>query len=336
MEQAPSLLATKTAKLAIRAGVSVVALLLLRGVVGSLPILKNSAAISDSFLGDTLLSPLVIANAIIDSAILAVILTIGIRLGQIIRGHGERFAELGTIATQSTLVVVLILAYKMYELPAACFFVGRTELVNLNTNNASGSYSDFIRVWGQLISQVNATVIQNASGDTLTAYQQLALAVFRRPPNYYAWSFLILIALPVIGLVPLVHRNLDSMADLLSHGTAALQGYALRDNEARPTVANPAASASASPAAALRSDPAAMSLKLIVDKLIKLKMLLDAGAISPADFESQKQRVLAVPIQPDANSADPEDFIRLKAIFESGALTEVEYETQKQRALQQI
>jgi hypothetical protein len=336
MEQGPSLLAAKTAKLAIRAGVSVVALLMLRGIVGSLPILRNSAAISDSFLGDTLLSPLVIANAIIDTAILAVILTIGFRLGQIIRGHGERFAELGSIVAQSTLVVVLILAYKMYELPAACFFVGRTDLVNLNTNNASGSYSDFIRVWGQLISQVNATVIQNASGDTLTAYQQLALAVFRRPPNYYAWSFLILIAIPVIGLVPLVHRNLDSMADLLSHSAASLQGNAFRDNEAGPTVANPTVSAAAGPAAAPRSDPAAMSLKLVVDKLVKLKMLLDAGAISPADFDGQKQRILAAPIQPDANCADPEDFIKLKAMFESGALTEAEYKTQKERALQQI
>jgi hypothetical protein len=336
VEQGPSLLAAKTAKLAIRAGVSVVALLVLRGVVGSLPVLRNSAAISDSFLGDTLLSPLVIANAIIDTAILVVILTIGIRLGQIIRGHVERFAELGTIATQSTLVIVLILAYKMYELPAACFFVGRTELVNLNTNNASGSYSDFIRVWGQLISQVNATVIQNASGEALTAYQQLALAVFRRPPNYYAWSFLILIAIPVIGLVPLVHRNLDSMTDLLSHSAATLQGNALRANEAGPTVANHAVSAAASPAAARPGDTAAMPLKLIVDKLVKLKMLVDAQAISAADFENQKQRVLAVPIRPDANSADPDDFIRLKAMFESGALTEVEYETQKQRALQQI
>lgn len=336
MEQSPSLLTSRVAKLAIKAGVSVVALLMLRGIVDSLPMLKNSPAISDSFLGDTLLSPLVIANVLIDTAILIVILTFGLRLGHFVRGQGARFAEIGSIFTQATLVVVLIFAYKMYELPAACFFVGRTDLVNLNTaNSASGSYGDFIRAWGQIINQVNATVIQNASGDALTSYQQLALAVFRRAPNYYAWAFLILIAIPVIGLVPLVYRNLDVLADLLSHGAAILQGGAPQSGTPAVSAAPPA-EATVPGAAAPINAPAAMPLRQVVDKLVKLKALLDAGAISRSDFDLQKERVLAAPILPDANSADPEDFMRLKTLYEAGALTQAEYEGQKQRALQQI
>ena len=333
MEQVPPSLATRVVKLAIKAGVSVVALLMLRGIVGSLPMLKNSPAISDTFLGDTLLSPLLIANAIIDSAILAVILVFGIRLGHLVRVQGERFAELGSIVTQATLVVILILAYKMYELPAACFFVGRTDLVNLNTSNPSAAYGDFIRAWGQLINQANATIIQNASGEALNSYQQLALAVFRRPPNYYAWAFLILIAIPIIGLVPLVHRNLDTMADLLSHGAALLQGTS------HPIAAGPApptTSPGTSQPEPHVEAPQQMPLKVVVEKLIKLKTLLDSGAISTADFQSQKQRVLGLPIALTATNLDPDDFIKLKALFEAGALTEAEYETQKQKALQMI
>lgn len=342
MEQVPaqeqSPFASKPAKLAIKAGVSVVALLMLRGIIGSLPMLKNSPAITESFLGDSLLSPLVISNAIIDTVILAVILTVGLRLAQLTRIHGQQFAELGSIMSQATLVVVLIFAYKIYELPAACFFIGRTDLMNLNTANVSppsGSYGDFIRAWGQVISQLNPTAVQNASGESLGAYQRLALAVFRRPPDYYAWAFLILIAIPVIGLVPLVYRNLDTMADLLSHGAAALQVGAVQTR-----VPGPAGGASST---APKNEPvaqvgqsAALPLGRIVDKLIKMKALLDAGAISATDFETQKQRVLNLPIEPDANIANPEDFMRMKALFDQGALTEAEYEGQKRRALQQI
>ena len=189
MEQVPaqelSPFASKPAKLAIKAGVSVVALLMLRGIIGSLPMLKNSPAITESFLGDSLLSPLVIANAIIDTVILAVILTVGLRLAQLTRTHGQRFAELGSIMSQATLVVVLIFAYKIYELPAACFFIGRTDLMNSQHSQCVAPVvvlmATSFGAWGQVIGQLNATAVQNASGESLGAYQRLALAVFRRP-----------------------------------------------------------------------------------------------------------------------------------------------------------
>lgn len=336
MEQSPSLLANRAAKLAIKTAVSIVALLMLRGIVGSLPVFKNGPAISGSFLGDSLLGPLVIANWAIDTVILAVILTFGFRLGYFIRSRGERFRELGSIVSQTTLVVVLIFAYKMYELPAACFFVGRTDLVNLSSANVSGSYGDFIRAWGQVINQVNASAIQNASGDALNSYQQLAMAVFRRPPNYYGWTFLILIAIPVISLVPLVHRNLDALADLLSQGAAAILQSGSPQGDASTVPATRLVVTSATSPATQIDAPSAMALGQIVDKLTKLKALLDVGAILRSDFDIQKQRVLAAPILADANNANPEEFMRLKALFEAGALTQPEYERQKQRVLQQI
>jgi hypothetical protein len=330
VEQGPNILGSKPAKLAIRTGLSIVGLLLLRGIVGSLPILKNSSAMGESFLGDSLLSPLVIANVVIDTVILLVILTFGLRMGHYIQTHGERFSDLGRIANQSTLLAVLIFAYKVYELPAACFFVGRTDLVNLSSNSAQGPYGDFVRVWGQLINQANATAIQNASGEALNAYQQLALAIFRRPPNYYAWTFLILIAIPVIGLVPLVHRNLDAMAELLSHGAAALQGNA---GAFQPGAAKPASSNAKQESI---NAAEALTLRQIVEKLATMKTLLDSGAISSLDFQNQKQRILGLPVNFSPSSAGAEDFLRLKALLDSGALTEEEYEAQKQRALQQI
>ncbi len=181
-----------------------------------------------------------------------------------------------------------------------------------------------------MINQVNAAAIQNASGEALNAYQQLALAIFRRPPNYYAWTFLILIAIPVIGLVPLVHRNLDAMAELLSHGAAALQGNA----GAFQAEAKYPASSSANNVGFNAAE--ALTLRQIVEKLATLKTLLDSGAISSLDFQNQKQRILGLPVNFSPSTAGTEDFLRLKALLESGALTEAEFETQKQRALQQI
>src|SRR6185503_6182361 len=344
MEQIPSpippqdltTLASRAAKLALKAGVSIVALLILRGIIGSLPVIKNSATISDSLLGDSMLSPLVLADAIIDSVILVVLFAFGSRLAHMVKGSAPRYTFLPSVLIQLTLFGSLIFAYRIYELPAACFFVGRTDLVNLNaprTSPASGSYGEFIHAWGQVISQVNAAAIQNASGDSLVAYQRLAVAVFRRAPDYYGWFFLILIAIPIARLVPLVYRNLDTMTDLLSHGAAAVGGVvAPRSGEPGGTVAGTHSDVVLVNA----SRGAPMPLAQILDKLEKLKSLLDAGAISSADFASEKEKVLSTPLLRDSQTADAEEFLRLKALFESGALTEAEYEAQKQRALRLI
>jgi hypothetical protein len=343
MEQVPSQipsqdlagLASRAAKLALKAGLSIVALLLLRGIIGSLPVLKNSATISESLLGDSLLSPLVLADAIIDSVILVVLLAFGLRLAHMVRDSAARLAFLGNVLTQLTLFGALVFAYKIYELPAACFFIGRTDLVNLNaprTSPPSGAYGEFLHAWGQLISQVNAAAIQNASGESLGAYQRLAVALFRRTPDYYGWAFFILIVIPIARLVPLVYHNLDTMTDLLSHGAAALGG-----------VVAPVSGESGEAVAGVHSNVvvnasrgASMPLNQILEKLEKLKSLLDIGAISSADFASEKEKVLSTPLMRSDQTADAEHFLRLKTLFESGALTEAEYEAQKQRALRLI
>jgi len=239
------------------------------------------------------------------------------------------------VLTQLTLFGALLFAYKIYELPAACFFIGRTDLVNLNaprTSPASGAYGEFLHVWGSVISQVNAAAIQNASGESLAAYQRLAVAVFRRTPDYYGWFFFILIAIPIARLVPLVYRNLDTMTDLLSHGAVALGGVvAPASGVPEGTVAgvhsNVVVNASHGPA---------MPLNQILDKLEKLRSLLDVGAISGTDFAAEKEKVLSTPLLRTSQTADADHFLRLKTLFELGALTEAEYEAQKRRALKLI
>ena len=225
MEQDTSLPGPKSGRLVIGTGIAVVALFLLRGIVDSLPTFKNSPAISGSLLADSLLSPLVICNAAIDTGIVIIILTFGLRLGRNIQIHGQRYSGLSKIVTRATLAIVLIFASKTYELPAACIFVTRTNLVNLHKSIAQskGAYPDFIGIWAPMVDQLDVDTIQNASGDALTAYQQIALAMFRRSPDYYGWASLVLIAILVIGLLSVVLRNLNTMADLLLRGTSTSQ-----------------------------------------------------------------------------------------------------------------
>jgi hypothetical protein len=272
----------------------------------------------------------VICNAIIDTVILLVILGFGLKLGKIIQTNGEKYSDLGRVMSQITVVLVLILAYKTYEMPAACFFVGRSDLVNLNSSVTPASYGDFIRAFGQVVNQINATAIQNATGDTLAAYQQLALAVFRRPPNIYAWTFLIIIAIPSIGLVQLVHRNLDAIAELASSGAGALK--------VAPAAPPESFTAAPEPQQGIRASESGQGLMLrdIVDKFVRLKALVDSGAISNVDFENQKRRILSQPTNESRAATEPEDFLRFKSLLDSGLITEEEYEGHKQRFLGQI
>ena len=337
MEQDIPVPGPRIGRLTIGTGMAVVVLLALRYFIGSFPMIKNAPAISGPLIGDSLLSPLVICNAITDTAILILILSFGFQLGNKIQNHGEPYAGLGKIVTRATLAVVFLFAYKTYELLAACIFVGRADLVNLHTSIAQskGAYPDFMAIWASMIDQLNATAIQNASGDALIAYQQIALAMFRRPPDYYAWAFLVLIAIPVIGLVALVLRNLGTMAELLSRGTLTPQ----QTRAHAPTSgAAPVAPTSASrPKPPAPSQPGGnVSLRQMAEKIAKIKMLRDSGAISTADFDTQKQRILGLAIDPSSAVHGSDDFMKLKSLLETGALSEEEYEAQKQRFLQHI
>ena len=73
----------------------------------------------------------------------------------------------------------------------------------------------------------------------------------------------------------------------------------------------------------------------MLEKLAKLKLLWDSGAISEHDFEIQKQRILDQD-NSDSKPAEPEDFQKLKVLFDSGALTDEEYAFQKDRLLEHL
>lgn len=297
-----------TGKKFIRFALSVMGLLILRGLLGALPMLKSASAI-----GDTLLSPLVLLNVAVDTVILLVILAFGLNLGQEIQTKAPKLSDMGRIISRATIVVVLIIGYKAYELPAACLFVDQTDLMALSKNSGvQGSYGDLMRIWGQILGQVNAVAIQNASGNALANYQKIALAVFREPPNYYAWIFLILIAIPVVSLMPLVMRNMDLFTELVSQAARKVEGTAH----------------------ASRSDPAAGDH--MVEKLTKLKALLDSGAISQEDFESQKTRILGLAIPDSKSPTEAEDLRKLKALLDSGVVTREEYEACKKHLLERI
>ena len=42
----------------------------------------------------------------------------------------------------------------------------------------------------------------------------------RQPPDIYGWTFLILIAIPVVGIVVLVSRNLDGLTEVVSRAAS--------------------------------------------------------------------------------------------------------------------
>ncbi len=307
-----------------RAAVYSLFLLILRGVIGSLPFLKNAA-----FIGDTLLSPLVLVNVAIDTVFLAVLLSFGLTAGRRIHQSGAQFADIGKIISLTTVVLVIVLAYRIYELPAACAFISQSDLINLSTiapqSQDAGGFGDFIRLWGQMLNQVSAASLQNATGPVLIQYQRLALAMFHRSPDWYAWLFLILTVIPIISLAPLVFRNLGSLSELLSHGVLTLQ-----------TAAIPGASATASAASPATRSPAAVPLRDDIERLKTLKSVQEAGAISHEDFAIQKQRIIASAMADGSGKPEAGDFLRLKEFYDTSILSLDEYTDLKDHLLKRI
>jgi hypothetical protein len=323
MEQTLPTLRHTLKKQFIRFVLSVVGLLVVRGIVGALPMLRSASAI-----GDSLLSPLVVTLAVIDTLIILLALGFGLNLSREIQTNATKIADLGRIVSRLTIIVVLVIAYKAYELPAACLFVDQSDLITLGKNNTApaGSFGDFLKVWNQMAGQVTAAAMQNATGDALSNYQKIALAVFRQPPNLYAWGFLLLIAIPAVTVVPLVSRNMDTFTEMVSQATAALDGAA---NPAGAAVTSNASNATAPEVSGNKATPG-----YATDKLTKLKTLLDAGAISGEEFAGQKAKLLARPIVELA--PDAEDLRKLKTLLDSGVLTQEEYNSCKQRFLEQV
>jgi uncharacterized membrane protein len=72
-----------------------------------------------------------------------------------------------------------------------------------------------------------------------------------------------------------------------------------------------------------------------LERLSKLKSLLDSGVITKEEFESQKSLVLH---PPSMQSIDPlqAQLTKLKSLYDSGALTEAEYNQQKRKLLTEV
>jgi Short C-terminal domain len=324
-EQASPTFAQSVWKKLVRFVLTALGLLFLRAILGSLPILKNAAAFGDSFM-----TPLVLAYMIVDTVILLIVLDFGILLARDLQARYEHIPDLSKLISVATILLVLLFAYRVYEVPTACLVVQRTDLLSLGQNQSSapGSFGDFIRAWNQMVGQVSETAMQNATGDALVRYQQLAVALLRRPPDIYGWTFLVLITVPAIGTVALASRHLNTFTELLSHAGTGMG----RTAQGPGAFARPGASAAAESVSVASES---MSPTDVIEKLLKLKSLLDSGVISKDDFDNQKIKLLRRTVS-HSKPVEPEEFQLLKSLLDSGALTQEEYKAQKERLLEQI
>jgi len=117
--------------------------------------LKNASA-----FGDSLMSPLVLAYAIVDTVLLLVVLDFGITLARDIQSKYEHIPELKKLISLATIgLELLIFAYKVYTLPTSCLVVQPTDLIDLSHSGTPTAFGDFIRTWSQTLSQMNATAM---------------------------------------------------------------------------------------------------------------------------------------------------------------------------------
>jgi hypothetical protein len=281
--------------------------------------MKNASAI-----GSTLLTPLVVANAVVDTVIFLLILSFGVGLGRTIQANFTRLPDLGRMISLATVALVLLLAYGSYQTVVACLVESPADIVNAlisTTGSAPANADEVMRQFGYMLQGLDKGVIEQAiktaPGYALAGYQAAAVLALRQRPDIYGWTFLILTAIPVIGIVVLVSRNLDTITEMVFHAAAATRrpaggGYGAGD---RPSGVGPAGDA-AGPGDA-------------IEKLAKLKSLLDAGVISREEFDGQKTAILGG----SSATREPEELRKLRSLFEAGALTEEEYEAQKRRIL---
>lgn len=75
-----------------------------------------------------------------------------------------------------------------------------------------------------------------------------------------------------------------------------------------------------------------------IEKLIKLKSLLDSGVISREEFEQQKAKIKPVrPVAPVSPASNIEEQLKmLKSLLDSGTITQAEYENLRQKVLEKI
>lgn len=279
-----------------------------------------------SSLGGSLLTPLVLAQAIVDTTIFVLLLRFGVGLGRAIQANTTKLPDLGKIVSLTSIALVLVLAYNSYQTVTACVVESPSDTLK-GMSGPQGCPPGVDEVTCKMFIAIQNTsqniterAIQTLPGGLLAGYQQMAVLTLRQPPDIYGWTFLILIAIPVVFIVVLISRNLDAFTDMLFHAAAASQ---------KPVAADYGVTASShglSPASGGAAPGDA------IDKLKRLKALLDAGVISREDFEGQKTIIL----RGFQTGTDPDELRKLKALLDGGALSQEEYEVQKQRFLARL
>jgi hypothetical protein len=216
MSQTQSVFTAEIGKRAVRFALTIIALLLLRAILGALPMLANGSAI-----GSSLISPLVIANAIVDTILLVVILRFGMAIGRVITERSVPVPALGKIASLATIVLVLLIGYRQYEIPTACLVVSPSDLVKVGQPSVPLNLDKVVPGLSQMFQGIAAAETKMVTGATLAAFQSAAVMLLRQPPDIYGWTFLLLVALPVIGIVVLISRNLDAYTELVFHAASS-------------------------------------------------------------------------------------------------------------------
>jgi ribosomal protein L40E len=167
-----------------------------------------------SAIGSSLISPFVIAGAIVDTILLVVILRFGMAIGRDITERSP-VPALGKIVSLATIVLVLLIGYRQYEIPTACLVVSPSDLVKVGQPSVPLNPDKVVPGLSQLFQGIAAAETKMVTGATLAAFQSAAVMLLRQPPDIYGWTFILLVALPVIGLVVLISRNLDAYTELV-------------------------------------------------------------------------------------------------------------------------
>jgi hypothetical protein len=309
----------------IRFAVTILGLLILKAVVGALPMIKNASP-----MDDTLLSPAVLATAIVNTLIMLAILGFGLTVSRTFRRFYPRIPDLATAVLLLTVLLVLVLAYNLYEMPLASVLTSPQDLTTLGGSGSVDAYRAQLDpqlrnfVQQAFTGTLTPELIKNAAPSLWQAYQGLAVLKMRQSPDLYGWIFLLLAAIPTVGIVVIGSRNLDAISGLLFRKarTAGLPPGA--SNSGPYLHRSTAGPDGGQPGKELSSED--------MDKLIRLKTLVDKGAITQADFDAQKRMILQGPVAPE----EPAELQRLKQLLDAGALTQEEYDVQKQRILSRL
>jgi Short C-terminal domain len=299
-----------------RFGVTIFGLFLLRVVVDSLPMFKSAPP-----LGNTFLTPVLLANMIVDTLIIAVVFGFGMSASGMLRKFYPHKPDLEGAVFLLGILLVAVLAYNLYEMPLACVLVSPQDLaIGPGTDIWSQLGVDTRHVLQQFASGVMRQTPDAASPGAVTqAWQKLAIAKMRQSPDYYGWIFLALAAIPVVGLVRAASRNLDAITEVVFHKATA--GVSMPGAAAGPQMA------------ATGAEPSGKRLSIEdMEQLARLKALLDQGAITQADFDSQKSLLLHGRVTPEESP----ELLRLKQFLDSGILTREEFEVQRQHLLDKL